>query len=124
MSLSHTVATGLISVTGVPGVFMIASRLAPAAVPGELKANFPKYTELWSSILGVQLSTETFIPFVGVCKVVGVASMWGIFGKTADTVCTWLYVVLCACAAYTNVKLKDPVAPAVIVGSLCLYRLL
>lgn len=70
--------------TGLPGVIMIGVGVAPAKVPEETKLQFAKMGAVWSTLSGVNLKTELFFPFIGVCKIIGVAGMWGLFGDTAE----------------------------------------
>eukprot|EP00632_Arachnochrysis_sp_CCMP2950_P015377 CAMPEP_0185689614 /NCGR_PEP_ID=MMETSP1164-20130828/573_1 /TAXON_ID=1104430 /ORGANISM="Chrysoreinhardia sp, Strain CCMP2950" /LENGTH=133 /DNA_ID=CAMNT_0028356119 /DNA_START=71 /DNA_END=472 /DNA_ORIENTATION=- len=116
-------STGLISTGVLPGAMMIAVGLAPALVPAAFASELPKMTALWSEKFGVDLKPGYFFPFVGACKLFGIASMWGLFGTVADYVCSILYAVLCGFATYQHRAFGEPIAPPVVIGTLCLVRL-
>lgn len=80
---------GVISMSGLPGVIMIGVGVAPSKVPQETQLQFSKMGAVWSTLSGVNLKTELFFPFIGVCKIIGVAGMWGLFGDTAEVARCW-----------------------------------
>lgn len=107
-----------------PGIPMIGVAFFPTKLPQQVQAQFSQLTAVWSTLLGYDLKLNRFIPFVGCCKLVGLAGMFGAFGRTGQIVCSVLYIILCGCAAYTHHELNDPVGPPVLVGLLVLSRLI
>jgi len=115
--------TALISPTAIPGALMVCVGIAPGLLPEEFRKDLPKMTELWSKVFGIPMSETLFFPFVGSCKLFGVASMWGFFGATADIVSSFLYAVLCGFATYQHSALGESIAPPLVIASLCIIRL-
>ena len=120
--MAKRLCTALITPTAIPGALFIAVGINAALVPDEFRKDLPAMLKLWSSVFGMELTTNFFV-FVGSCKLFGVASMWGLFGPLAEYICSVLYAILCGCAAYQHHVLNESIAPPIFVGGLCLLRL-
>ena len=102
--LLRALLTTILATQVIAGVVMIIVPFSGMSADASPMAEFIRWSNLWSSILGTPLEPTTFLPFIGGCKLFFVANLYNVFGlgQTGDVAVSMLFLVLVSCAAYTH----------------------